>query len=71
MKPVKLFDYLIRNSSRARGLVLDPFLGSGTTVIACEQNGRTCFGLELEPGYCDVIIRRWEKLAGRKAVKCA
>ena len=58
MKPVLLFDYLIRNNTKAMDLVLDPFLGSGTTTIACEQNGRTCYGMELDPKYCDVIVNR-------------
>lgn len=58
MKPVLLFDYLIRNNTKAMDLVLDPFLGSGTTIIACEQNGRVCYGMELDPKYCDVIVNR-------------
>ena len=45
----------------------DPFLGSGTTLIACEQLGRKCMGLEIEPKYCDVIVERWETLTGKKA----
>jgi hypothetical protein len=48
---------------------LDPFLGSGTTLIACEQLGRTCYGMEISPQYCQVIIDRWEKLTGQKAEK--
>lgn len=48
--------------------VYDPFLGSGTTIIAAESVGRRCFGLELEPKYCDVIVKRWENLTGKKAV---
>jgi DNA modification methylase len=47
--------------------VYDPFLGSGTTVIACERLGRRCFGLELDPGYCDVIVKRFENFTGTKA----
>lgn len=47
--------------------VYDPFLGSGTTLIAAEQLGRKCYGLEIDPGYCDVIVARWEKLTGKKA----
>jgi DNA modification methylase len=50
-------------------VILDPFLGSGTTLIACEQAGRACYGVEFEPGYCDIIIERWERLTGREAVK--
>jgi hypothetical protein len=49
-------------------LVLDPFLGSGTTLIAAEQLGRKCYGLEISPAYCDVIVNRWEKLTGEQAV---
>ena len=48
-------------------LVYDPFLGSGTTLIAAEQLGRKCYGLEISPAYCDVIVNRWENLTGRKA----
>ncbi len=47
--------------------VLDPFLGSGTTLIAAEQTGRTCYGVEILPKYCDVILARWEKLTGKQA----
>ena len=50
------------------GDVYDPFLGSGTTLIAAEQLGRKCYGLELSPKYCDVIVRRWQKLTGQRAV---
>ena len=67
MKPVKLFAYLIRNSSRPGDLVLDPFAGSGTTVVACEQLKRRAAVIELDPHYCDVIIARWESLTGKKA----
>jgi site-specific DNA-methyltransferase (adenine-specific) len=68
MKPVELFGYLIGNSTAPQGLVYDPFLGSGTSVIAAEQLGRACYGLELSPAYCDVIVKRWETLTGKKAV---
>ena len=47
-------------------IVIDPFLGGGTTLVACEQIGRTCFGLELDPAYCDVIVERWQNLTGEK-----
>ena len=67
MKPVELFAYLIRNSSRPGDLVLDPFAGSGTTVVACEQLKRRAAVIELDPHYCDVIIARWESLTGKKA----
>lgn len=67
MKPVELFAYLISNSARKDELVIDPFLGSGTTLIAAEQLGRRCYGLEISPAYCDVIVERWENLTGGKA----
>jgi DNA modification methylase len=51
------------------GIVLDLFGGSGSTMMACEQLGRKCRMMELDPHYCDVIIARWEKLTGQKAVK--
>ena len=49
--------------------VLDIFLGSGTTLIACEKAGRKCYGMELDPIYCDVIVERWEKITGKKGIK--
>lgn len=67
MKPVRLFARQIRNSSRPGEIVLDPFGGSGTTLIVCEQMGRKARLVELDPHYCDVIVRRWERLTGRKA----
>lgn len=67
MKPVELLEIMIRNSSPVGGDVLDPFLGSGSTLLACEKAGRRCFGLELDPKYCDVIVKRWEDFTGRKA----
>ncbi|MFQ7857291.1 MAG: DNA-methyltransferase [Flavonifractor plautii] len=67
MKPVKLFDYLIRNSSRPGDIVLDPFAGSGTTLAACEQSGRTAYVAELDPGYAAGIADRWRRLAGEEA----
>ena len=69
MKPVPLFAYLMCNSSRPGDIVLDSFGGSGTTMIAAEQMGRSARLMELDPHYCDVIIARWEKLTGNKAVK--
>ena len=69
MKPLGLFSYLINNSSKVGDVVLDSFGGSGTTLIACEQLGRKCRMIELDPHYCDVIIARWEKFTGNKAVK--
>ena len=69
MKPVQLFAYEIQNSSQEGDIVLDSFGGSGTTMIACEQLNRTAYLMELDPRYVDVIIDRWEKLTGQKAVK--
>lgn len=69
MKPVDLIARAINNSSRSDNIVLDIFGGSGTTLIACEQLNRKCYMMELDPKYCDVIIKRWENLTGEKAVK--
>jgi len=69
MKPVELFSRAIRNSSKENDIVLDIFAGSGTSFVACETLKRRCYGIELDPEYCDVIITRWENLTGRKAVK--
>ena len=69
MKPVRLFGRLIRNSSKQGEIILDTFGGSGTTIVACEQLGRKARLMELDPHYCDVIIARWEKLTGQKAIK--
>ena len=67
MKPVALVKNALLNNSTGKDNVYDPFLGSGTTLIACEQLGRRCFGLEIEPRYCDVILARWEKFTGKVA----
>lgn len=67
MKPVALFSYQITNNTPKGAIVYDPFLGSGTTLIASEQLGRKCYGMEISPSYCDVIVKRWETLTGRKA----
>jgi site-specific DNA-methyltransferase (adenine-specific) len=66
-KPVELFSRAIANHTRTAEVIYDPFLGSGTTLIAAEQLGRTCCGVELDPGYCDVIVTRWETATGLKA----
>ncbi|MBX9678682.1 MAG: DNA modification methylase, partial [Gemmataceae bacterium] len=71
MKPVAMFAYQIGNSTASQALVFDPFLGSGTTLIACEQLGRRCFGMELSPQYCDVIVKRWEQFTGKKAERAS
>jgi DNA modification methylase len=66
-KPVQLLAEVMQN---VRGdLVVDPFLGSGTTLIAAEQLGRKCYGMEISPAYCDVIVKRWETLTGKKATR--
>lgn len=69
MKPVELFTYLIRNNTKNEYLVYDSFLGSGTTLIACEQTNRICYGMELDEKYCDVIVQRWVNLTGGKVIK--
>lgn len=68
MKPVSLIRRLILNSTSIEDVVYDPFLGSGTTLLACQQTLRKCIGIELEPEYCKVIVNRWEELTGLKAV---
>lgn len=68
VKPQTLVCPLVRNSSRPGENVLDPFGGSGSTLIACEQLGRNCYMMELDPKYIDVIIDRWEQFTGEKAV---
>ena len=68
MKPVALVANAILDGTLENMIVLDPFGGSGTTLIACEQTGRSCRMLEIDPHYCDVIIRRWEEFTGEKAV---
>ena len=68
MKPIPLCSKAIENSSKKGDIVLDLFGGSGSTLIACEQLGRTCYMNELDPKYVDVIINRWEQFTGKKAV---
>lgn len=68
MKPVELFAYQMEQSSKKEDAVLDLFGGSGTTMIAAEQLGRSAFLMELDPRYVDVIVNRWENLTGKKAV---
>ncbi len=69
MKPLALVERAITNSSRAEDVVLDLFLGSGTTLIAAERTGRICYGLELDPHYCSIVLARWEAFTGGKAEK--
>ena len=69
MKPVELIARLVQNSSAVGEVLYEPFCGSGTTLIAAEQLGRKCYGMEISPAYCDVIVKRWETLTGRKATR--
>jgi DNA modification methylase len=68
MKPVELVERAIRNSSRPGNVVLDPFGGSGTTLIAAEKSGRIARLIELDPKYVDVIVRRWQDFSGGRAI---
>lgn len=68
MKPVELFQYQILNNTKGQDIVLDSFGGSGTTMIACEKNNRYAYLMELDPKYCDVIIKRWQDFTGKKAI---
>jgi DNA modification methylase len=67
MKPIAVMACGMGHSTKRGDVVYDPFLGSGTTLIAAEQLGRTCYGMEISPQYCDVIVKRWENLTGEKA----
>lgn len=68
MKPVALIEYQMLNNTKGGDVVLDSFGGSGTTLIAAEKNGRVARLMELDPRYCDVIVRRWQQFTGRQAV---
>lgn len=68
MKPIGLFDYQIKNNTKGNDAVLDLFSGSGTTIMACEQNGRRGYAMELDPRYVDATIDRWQQFTGKKAV---
>jgi DNA modification methylase len=67
MKPVALVERAIQNSSRPRDVVLDPYAGAGSTMIACEKKGRRARLIELEPQYVDVSVQRWQTFTGRQA----
>ena len=69
MKPVALIEKAIGNSCAPGGTVLDMFVGSGSTMIACEQLDRSCFGIDLDPHYCDVTVERWENFTGETATR--
>jgi DNA modification methylase len=71
VKPVALVADAIKDCSKRNGLILDPFLGSGTTVLAAEVTGRRAAGLELDPRYVDCAIRRWQQRTGKAAVLAA
>lgn len=66
-KPIMLAEWFFERWGKPADLVADLFLGSGSTLIACEKTGRRCFGMEIDPHYCDVIVTRWEKFTGKKA----
>ena len=68
MKPVELCQRAIENSSDGRWIVLDMFLGSGSTLIACEKVGRFCYGIELDPVYCDLVVDRWQEYTGKEVI---
>jgi site-specific DNA-methyltransferase (adenine-specific) len=68
MKPVELFEYQLLNNTKGGDIVLDSFGGSGTTLIAAEKHGRYARIMELDPKYCDVIVKRWEDFTGKKAI---
>lgn len=68
MKPVELFAYQMLNNTKGSDIVLDSFGGSGTTIIAAEKHGRVGYLMELDPKYCDVIIKRWQDFTGQKAI---
>lgn len=68
MKPVALFEYQLLNNTKGGDIVLDSFGGSGTTLIAAEKNGRTALLMELDPRYCDVIVKRWQEFTGKQAI---
>lgn len=66
-KPVALCEVALANCTIGKSAVLDLFLGSGSTLIACEKTGRKCYGMEIDPKYCDVVIERWQKFTGKQA----
>ncbi len=67
-KPVELSQFAILHHSNDADTVIDLFLGSGSTLIACEKTNRKCYGMEIDPHYCDVIVKRWEDFTGKKAI---
>lgn len=69
MKPVAIIENAILNSTKKGWMVFDCFMGSGSTLIACEKTNRICYGMEIDPHYCDVVVKRWEDYTGKKAVR--
>jgi len=67
VKPILMVADAIQDSTRRNDIVLDPFLGSGTTLLAAERTNRRCYGVELDPLYVDTAIERWQRMSGRKA----
>ena len=68
-KPIDFVQKFIKHFSLKSNIIFDLFLGSGSTLIACEKTNRVCYGMELDTKYCDVIIERWEQFTGQKANK--
>ena len=66
MKPVAVMEWCVKMTE---GTIFDAFLGSGSTLIAAEKTKRKCYGMELDPKYCDVIVKRWEDYTGKKATR--
>ena len=66
-KPVEMMERVMKSSAPTEAVTIEPFLGSGSTLIAAEKTGRKCYGMELDPKYCDVIVKRWEDFTGKKA----
>lgn len=69
MKPLSVPEHAIIHSSDPGNIVADLFLGSGSTLIACEKTKRQCFGMEIDPNYCEVILERWQKFTGQQAIR--
>jgi site-specific DNA-methyltransferase (adenine-specific) len=69
MKPVELLAYQITNNTKGEDIILDSFLGSGSTIIAAQKTGRICYGTELDPKYIDVIIQRYVDYTGNATIK--
>jgi DNA modification methylase len=69
MKPIRIIVNALMNSSLENNIIVDTFLGSGSTLIACEQVNRVCYGMEIEPMYCDVIVQRWVNITNQKNIK--